>query len=204
MKRATGINELLNKNIECFDFDGDFFAAFDKPEKTGSWFIWGNSGNGKTSFTIQLAKYLTRFERVAYNSLEEGGSKTMQNAFNRVKMQDVDGKLVLLSESIDTLDKRMSKKRSPKIVIIDSFQYARMNEKKYFSFMERHGKNKLIIFISQADGKQPRGNTAITAMYAASLKIWVEGYRAFSKGRYFGTKAFYEIWQQKANEYWLN
>ena len=57
--------------------------------KKGVWFIWGSSGNGKTSFVMQLCKQLTRFGRVAYNSLEEGDDVTMQNALIRFGMKSV-------------------------------------------------------------------------------------------------------------------
>lgn len=43
----------------------------------------------------------------------------------------------------------------------------------------------LIIFISHADGKNPAGRSAKSVMYDASLKIYIEGYRAFSKGKIY-------------------
>jgi len=39
-------------------------------------------------------------------------------------------------------------------------------------------------------------------MYTADLKIWVEGYRAFSKGRTFGELGYYTIWPERAEAYW--
>lgn len=39
-------------------------------------------------------------------------------------------------------------------------------------------------------------------MYDASLKIWVEGYKAFSKGRFFGSTGEITLWRQGAEEYW--
>jgi hypothetical protein len=40
-------------------------------------------------------------------------------------------------------------------------------------------------------------------MYDASLKIWIEGYRAFSKGRYIGPNGgVYTIWEEGAEKYW--
>ena len=39
-------------------------------------------------------------------------------------------------------------------------------------------------------------------MYDADLKIWVEGYVAFSKGRYQGATGEYTIWEKGAYDYW--
>lgn len=201
MKKALSMVDLMRKNREVYAFEGALQEAFGQPEQNGVWFIWGRSGNGKTSFVLQLCKELTRYGKVAYDSLEEGDSLTMQNALMRVGMGDVGRRFILLNESLKELDTRLKRRRSPDIVVVDSFQYAHIDLKQYEEFIEQH-KNKLIIFVSQADGLKPWGRTAQSAMYSASLKIWVEGYRAISKGRYRGNLGYYTIWAEKADEYW--
>lgn len=201
MKKALSMVDLMRKNREVYAFEGALQEAFGQPEQNGIWFIWGRSGNGKTSFVLQLCKELTRYGKVAYDSLEEGDSLTMQNALMRVGMGDVGRRFILLNESLKELDTRLKRRRSPDIVVVDSFQYAHIDLKQYEEFIDQH-KNKLIIFVSQADGLKPWGRTAQSAMYSASLKIWVEGYRAISKGRYRGNLGYYTIWAEKAEEYW--
>lgn len=201
MKKALSMVDLMRKNREVYAFEGALQEAFGQPEQNGVWFIWGRSGNGKTSFVLQLCKELTRYGKVAYDSLEEGDSLTMQNALMRVGMGDVGRRFILLNESLKELDTRLKRRRSPDIVVVDSFQYAHIDLKQYEEFIEQH-KNKLIIFVSQADGLKPWGRTAQSAMYSASLKIWVEGYRAISKGRYRGNLGYYTIWAERAEEYW--
>lgn len=201
MKKALSMVDLMRKNREVYAFEGALREAFGQPEQNGVWFIWGRSGNGKTSFVLQLCKELTRYGKVAYDSLEEGDSLTMQNALMRVGMGDVGRRFILLNESLKELDTRLKRRRSPDIVVVDSFQYAHIDLKQYEEFIDRY-KNKLIIFVSQADGLKPWGRTAQSAMYSASLKIWVEGYRAISKGRYRGNLGYYTIWAEKADEYW--
>lgn len=203
MKKALSMVDLMRKNREVYAFEGALREAFGQPEQNGVWFIWGRSGNGKTSFVLQLCKELTRYGKVAYDSLEEGDSLTMQNALMRVGMGDVGRRFILLNESLKELDTRLKRRRSPDIVVVDSFQYAHIDLKQYEEFIDRY-KNKLIIFVSQADGLKPWGRTAQSAMYSASLKIWVEGYRAISKGRYRGNLGYYTIWAEKAEEYWGN
>lgn len=189
---------MLRLKRETYAFEGAWAEAFGQPEQNGVWFVWGGSGNGKTSFVLQLCKELSRFGRVAYDSLEEGASLTMQNAFVKMGMQDVARRFVLLGrEGIEQLDARLGKRKSPDIVVIDSFQYTGMTFRDYQAFKERHA-DKLLIFISQADGSKPAGRTAVSVMYDAALKIFVSGYRAISKGRYFGTKGYYTIWEERA------
>ena len=151
MKKALSMVDLMRKNREVYAFEGALQEAFGQPEQNGVWFIWGRSGNGKTSFVLQLCKELTRYGKVAYDSLEEGDSLTMQNALMRVGMGDVGRRFILLNESLKELDTRLKRRRSPDIVVVDSFQYAHIDLKQYEEFIDLH-KNKLIIFVSQADG----------------------------------------------------
>lgn len=203
MARALSVTDLLNKKYKLFDFEGEWLDAFSKPERTGIWFIWGDSGNGKTTFVLQLIKYLATFGKVAIDSLEEGGAYTMQQSFIKTGMSEVAKKVILIEgESINELSERMEKRKSADIYVIDSIQYADLSYKKYKLFKEKH-RNKLIILISHADGKRPEGRAARSIMYDATLKIWVEGYKAFSKGRYIGVNGGeYIIWHEGAMRYW--
>jgi len=203
MARALSVTDLLNKKYKLFDFEGEWLDAFSKPEQRGVWFIWGGSGNGKTTFVLELVKYLARFGKVAYNSLEESSAHTMQEAFINTGMQEVERKVILIEgETLDELSERMSKRKSADIFVIDSIQYAELSYKKYKEFKEKH-RDKLIILISHADGKQPEGRAAKSIMFDATLKIWIEGYRAFSKGRYIGENGgVFTIWHEGAARYW--
>lgn len=202
MKKALSVTDMMRMKREVYEFEGKWLEAFGRPERNGIWIVWGQSGNGKTSFVLQLCKELTKFGKIAYDSLEEGDSLTMQNALVRVGMADVGNKFMLLNqESITDLSERLSKRRSPDIVVIDSFQYTNMSLLEFRKFCEKF-KHKLLIFISQADGAKPLGRTAVSVMYSASLKIFVNGYRAITKGRYYGNKGYYTIWEERAKEIW--
>lgn len=204
MGRAKSVSEILSTKIPAFDFEDKWYDAFGCPERRGVWIIWGNSANGKTSFVMQLCKYLCRFGRVAYDSLEEGASLTMQNTLIEFGMEEVNRRFLLLdNEPMDELSIRLKKQKSPDIIVVDSFQYAQMTYKQYIDFKEKHP-TKLLIFVSHADGKQPADRAARKVMYNASLKIYVEGFRAFNKGRTKGPTMQFDIWPEQAQRYWPN
>jgi len=183
------------------DFDGVWLEAFGKPEIFGSWMIWGASGSGKTRFALMLCKYLTKFGKVAYNSLEEGNCRSLQQAFIDVGMEEVERKMILLDrEPIRELNERLKKQKSPDIVFIDSFQYTQLKYNDYIKLIKTHPK-KLFIFISHADGKEPSGRSAKSVRYDCMCKIRVEGYRAMVVSRYGGGKPF-DIWPEGAAKYW--
>ena len=124
MSRAISNKNVLAAQFETADFDGPFLASFGRPELRGAWIIWGTSGSGKTTFTLQLCKYLAGFRRVAYNSLEQGLSLSLQRAWERVEMAEAGSNIILLNkETLPELRARLSKRKSPEIIVIDSVQY---------------------------------------------------------------------------------
>ena len=201
-RNAKGVREMLSMRFDTLDFKDAWHDAFGTPERRGVWFVWGNSGNGKTSFVMQLCKYLCRFGRVAYNSMEEGACLTMQDTLRRFGMMEVNRRFLLIdNESIEQLSLRLKRQKSPDFVVIDSFQYTQMTYRQYIEFKEQH-RNKLIIFISHATGRLPTGRSGKSVMFDATLKIYVEGYRAFSKGCFIGPVGHFDIWPEMAMRYW--
>jgi len=201
LNRAVSIDQLERMKFNELPFEGEWRALVGEPEISGSWLIWGNSGNGKTRFALQLCKYLAQFCRVAYNSLEEGASKSMKKAFKEVGMSEVKRRVILLdNEPIEELKERLRKRRSPDVVVIDSVQYSGMNYKDYTA-LRRDFTNKLFILISHADGKNPAGRTAKSIRYDAFVKVWVEGHRAFALSRYGGGE-HYDVWPEAAANYY--
>ena len=199
MKRAISVRDILDKKYETVPFEGKWKEAFDTPENRGVWFIWGNSGNGKTSFVMQLCKELCKYDRVAFNSLEEGTCLTVQNNLRRFGMAEVSRRLAFIKEDVPALKERLARHKSFNIVVIDSIQYTQMNYRDYILLKEAFP-DKLFIFISHARGKNPKGDAATSVMYDADLKIYIEGYVAFSKGRYIGDTGRYVIWEEGARE----
>ena len=194
--------EILAQKKDTFPFEGKWHDAFGNPERTGTWFIWGESSNGKSSFVMQLCKELAKYDRVLFNSLEEGACLTMQQSIQRHKLEDVGRNFHLLpGESIDKLSARLRKRKSPNIIVIDSFQYTMMNYKDYIRLKETH-RDKLFIFTSHAEGKDPCGSAAKRVKYDASLKIRVEGFKALCAGRTVGKSGEFIIWEEGAERYW--
>lgn len=201
LNRALSVSDVYMLERATYRLSERWHEAFGEIDRTGVWLIWGKSGSGKTSFVLELCKELARFGRVAYDSLEEGDSLTMKNAFIRAGMMDVARRVVLLNrESMADLHERLSRPKSPDIVVIDSFQYTRMRYAEYQRFKEAHA-DKLIIFVSHATGDKPKGQAADAVMYDATQKILVKGYVAISKGR-FKPGGRYVIWDEGARRVW--
>lgn len=204
MQRAVSVNHLYSKKFEILKLSGQFAELIGHPEKTGSWIIWGDSGNGKTSFACQLCKYLTQFAKVMYNSREEGLSETMRLAFKRAKMEEVSKKIVLIDKGSNTeIAERLRKQRAATILITDSVQHSRITIQEYNALLKEFP-NVLFIWISHEDKKLPKGGVADFIRYDASVKIRVVGFKAFCLSRYRSDTTPYIISSDKANAFWGN
>jgi hypothetical protein len=202
MARAISVTQLLKKKRNVMQFEDKWLECFGNPEMAGSWFIWGSSGNGKTTFVLQLCKYLTSFGRIAYNSMEEGDSESMRLAFLRTGMEDCGRRIVLLdNEPISELRERLRRPKAQKIVVIDSVQYSGLSYPEYRA-LRNEFRDVLFILVSHAEGKKPADKRATSIWYDASVKIFVEGYKAFVTSRYSaGDSKQYVIWDDMAGQY---
>ncbi len=181
-------------------FTDEYLMSFGTPEMLGAWIIWGGSGSGKTTFVMMLCKYLTKFGRVAYNSMEEGDSESIKLAFLRVDMKAVRKRIIFLpNEPMDELKDRLRKHKAPEIIVLDSIQYSGMSYKDYKD-LRNEFPNTLFLIISHAEGKEPSGKVAKSIRYDAFVKIRVDGYRAFVTSRYGGGVPF-DVWKEKAEEF---
>jgi hypothetical protein len=200
--RAYSVKNVLDAKFETLPFEGKWRDAIGCPELAGSWLIYGPPKNGKTGFAMMLAKYMTNFGRVFYNSIEEGLSRSIQLAYRRVAMQDVSGRIILEREPVNKMIERLERSRSPRIIFIDSIQFAELKYLEYRKLKEAFP-DRLFIYISHVEGKQPEGVTARRIWRDANVSIRVEGLRAFPSGRYGGGE-YININEEKATEYWVN
>lgn len=206
MARAYSNANIRAARFKTADFDGAWLASIGMPVLRGTWLIYGGSGSGKTSFCLQLAKYLSQFGRVLYNSLEQGLSPTMQAAWIAGGMDEAGRRVKLLDrESYDELFARLAKRQSPEIVIIDSINYLRGLRLCDYQLLSQRYRKKLFIVVAHEKGGEPKGALAQAIRYDADVKIRVEGYRAMVTSRYATGEVGgddYIIWEDGADAYW--
>ncbi|MBR6661775.1 MAG: hypothetical protein IKL34_00900, partial [Alistipes sp.] len=68
---------------------------------------------------------------------------------------------------------------------------------------EKHS-NKLLIFISHAEGVRPEGRIAKKVEYDADVKIFVQGFKAVCKSRFMEKPGVpFTIWEEGAAKCWI-
>ncbi|KGO89765.1 DNA repair protein RadA family protein [Flavobacterium suncheonense] len=206
IKRAVSVAELKSKKFKTIPLSHEFKKLIGTPEDNGVWIVWGNSGHGKSRFLMLLAKELARHGKVIYDTLEEGARLSMQkNVLDTGMDQDeniMKNFLILNREPIEELKVRLRRKKHPRFVFIDSFQYTGLTKRQYIELKEEFT-DVLFIINSHAEGKEPLGNIAKFVRYDADVKIRVEGFKAFPGSRFGGGEPL-TIWEEEAAKYWMD
>lgn len=203
-QRATSIYNFLNMKFERIEFEGAWRDAFDQPEKGGIWYVGGRPTNGKTSFVVQLIKALAELGlRIRFYNFEEQASISMQETIQRVNLGEVAHKIQIISYmmSYEEIREELETTRT-QVAVIDTIQKSGIT-KSQVEDLRRDFPNMLIVFVSHV---QPNGlpekAPANQAYREASLKIFVDRFRAISQGRYFGELGYYDVWPEKAAKEW--
>ena len=184
MGKAISNRDVAAARFETVPFEGEWLAAIGRPELRGSWLVFGQSGSGKTTFALQLARYLSRFARVAYNTLEQGLSLSFQSAWIRAGMEEAGSAIVVLDKALPGFT------RKDYLSLVGGFP------------------GKLFVFLAHERKGLPDPAIAETVRRLSEVKIYVEGFRAHISSRYACPErgegvSDYIIWRQGADEYHL-
>jgi hypothetical protein len=196
-KRAYSPGDVLSKTYTLLPWGSKWAAAFGYPEINETWLIHGQSAQGKSSFAMQLARELCNYGTVLYMSYEEGVSQSFQKRLKTFRMNEVQGRFrIATDDTIEELGKRLACKKSPRFVIVDSFQKAGWSYEATMELIKRF-KRKSFIFISQEHKGQPMGKAAIRLKYEAGVKVRVSGYKAYCQGRFIPEAGvYYTVWEE--------
>ena len=145
---------------------------------------------------MQLGKELCKYGPVLYMSYEEGVNQSFQRRMGYLNMYEVQGRFrVVTEESIEELAERLGKPKSPKFIIVDSFQVGCWEYG--WSYPAAVALMKRFIFISQEHKSAPSGKPAESLRYICDMKVRVIGYKAYCLGRSIGEAGnHYVVWKE--------
>jgi hypothetical protein len=185
MQRTLTINNVYAKKHKVFEFDDLWLQVFGQPERTGSWLIWGAEKNGKTSFALQLANYLSHFDKVLYVTAEEGISKAFALACERAGVEPKNRNLKFLEyETIEELKLRLRKRTSARVIIMDNLTiYSDELKNGVYRQLLSDFDSKLFVFLAHEDRGQPYTATAKVARRLSKVIVHVKGLACTVSGR---------------------
>ncbi len=207
-KRLNVLQMMQKKYMPVDGLSPEMRASIGDIEDTFPAIIYGGSGNGKTNFVIKLLLELKHLGDILYISYEEAHGKTIQDLIIRHNLATQLPNLRFSDgETSEELFNLLKRKQSPKIIVIDSWQFSGLNnadfEKmfKHFLFGKSIGRRKMFFVISHIKGKEPDGSSALNVKRLSHIKMYVEKYVMFPISRFGGNKPFV-IWEEGARKAW--
>ncbi len=200
-------------------FSGAWRNTFGTPAPNGVWTIQGRSGSGKTTFALQLVKYLRHLQkRVIFWSLEQCGDYGFQQAVRRANLSKGGG-VVFFGNEADAETEIMSLMERPRghydVLIVDTLTALHYNRvrgflQRDFNALAKRLQNRLIVFVcheKEGSGGQIETPAGDYIKQQANVKITVVGFTAYANARtgfVNGGGEPYVIDEALANEYHLN
>lgn len=193
MGRTLGVSQILNKEYDSTPLNDKWKAALGDIGAPFKWLVFGHPKNGKTSFVLQFCKEAAEFTKVYYNSMEEGDSKTMQQALIRVNMAETKPGRFMLGDrdSFKEMVEKLKKNRA-QIVVIDSRDYMKLTTDQY-KILTNTFKRKSFIIICWEQNKKPLGKYAKDIEFMVDIVTHVCRFTALTNGRY-GAHLKFKIW----------
>ena len=179
VKKAFSYADIEKRNFKMLLLSGEWQRHLGDMERSGSVLILGDSGHGKTTYSMQLAKAICAIERVLYNSAEEGIRASFKRSLRLNNMQTVKSKITYTKEHYDVLFERFKNKRQAKVVIIDSVQYCFRGKKinDYYKLIETYD-DTLFIGISHIAKGLPKGAIANEFYWDCQNRIYIQDFKA--------------------------
>lgn len=183
-------------------FTGIWADAMGQPEHNGCWIIYGIDKNGKTTFALQLANYLTTFDKVLYVSAEEGISMAFRDSCTRVGIDASNRKLTVLDYiTIEELDEKLSKRKSARVVFLDNATiYADEMKGGIFRQLLAKYPTKLFVVLAHEERGDPYTAFAKLVKKLAKVIVRVKGLACQVSGRCPGGIIMIE--ENTATLYW--
>lgn len=187
MARALSVKNIYSQRFTTLKMEGEYEAPFGEPSDNGIWLIYGKEKNGKTTFALQLARYLSTKKKVLYVSAEEGVEMEFTRACSRAGITEKDRNLKFIDyEPLEELKQRISRKKSARIVFVDNITiYNDELKGGELRALQRDYPNLLFVFIAHEDdtGGAPYTSSGKLCKKLAKIICHVEGMSAQIAGR---------------------
>lgn len=209
--KVLGVKQFHQKTFKLLALKASKFAGIlGKVPKYFTAVIYGFSGNGKTEFSITLAKELSKFGKVLWLSYEQRHGFDLQTATKRNEMQENSGKFLVadplenLSEGtslLEDLDTYLSGRGSADYIFIDSLDYTGFNMKDYKYLKNKYFGKKGFIFIAHST-YNGIPNKAVTRdiIFDGGMGLFVKDFIAFPTKNRFGGFDPYIVFEEQAKE----
>lgn len=199
-KRIFSIKAIKEKKYQYLELDPKYALLMGEPAKKFVGLFYGESGSGKSVFTLQFADYFARnFGKVLYNSHEEGANKTIQD---RVNNFNIDAKRLWIADCFSFEEMcNYIERNYYRLVIIDSVKYMSFTVEQLKTLRTMFNKRQLSIIMIDFGKSKGTPASGIDLLHAADVKLYFKNGRVHALSRYLDKPVDHQLFKpQSANK----
>lgn len=180
-KRIMSINDMFKQKFEIMPLQAPWNELMQNVPPNLRVMVYGQGKNGKTSFSLQLAKYLTQHGRVLYNFADQGISATTQQLLTDTGLRDAKNIYISDGRTLPELDEAI-KAAKPQFVFVDLMNNYEVDPRTFENFMKvQHPNTGFILVMEATKGEDFRGEG--TWLNIVDAKIFCKDFVAHNSGR---------------------
>lgn len=172
MSEVISTIQLEKEKFNGFKIPGKLGAFLGQLSRSGSMFIWGTKGSGKSTFALVIAKALAALLGIGiYFSSEEGPGFTFKNRLIRTGTSHKN-LMVAGSHTLDEI-KSLIKKHKATFIILDSVQMSRFNTNQTNEIYDWCKENNVFLILinhAKKDGEY-KGNSMLAHMVDTEIRL---------------------------------
>lgn len=172
MSEVVGTIELEKTKFQGFKLPGKIGSFLGELEQSGSMFIWGTKGSGKSTFALVLCKALAVMLGVGiYFSSEEGPGFTLRKRLIRTGTSHKNLKVAGAHTLAEI--KEVAKKMKARFICLDSVQMSRFSTKETSDIYDWCKENKIFLILinhAKKDGDY-KGDSMLGHMVDTEVRL---------------------------------
>ncbi|NDW10472.1 hypothetical protein [Dysgonomonas sp. 520] len=182
-REIFSIKAIREKKFQTLELSEEYASLMGKPEKKFISINYGESGSGKSVFTLKFANYFAKnFGKVLYNSHEEKVNQTIQD---RVNNFNIDASKLYIANGLP-FDRMCHyiEKNYYRLVIIDSVKYMNFTIDQLKELRERFAKRQLSVMMVDFGSSKGSPASGKDLIHASDVKMYFKDGRVHTISRY--------------------
>lgn len=198
-RKIYSVKALKEKSYQTLELDEKYAKLMGSPAKKFIAILYGESGSGKSVFTLEFADYFAKtFGKTLYNSHEEGANKTIQDRINNFNISST--KLFIAdSLSFDEMCNYIEKNYY-RCVILDSVKYMSFTIDQLKDLGKRFAKRQLCIMMIDFGSSKGSPASGKDLIHAADVKMYFKDGRVYSISRYLDQPAEVQLFKPQTSK----
>lgn len=182
-REIFSVKALREKKYHLMELAPEYARLMGQPERKFTGIHYGESGSGKSVYTLRFADYFAKnFGKVLYNSHEESVNKTIQDRINNF---NIDAQRLFVANAIN-FDRMCDyiQKNYYRLIIIDSVKYMNFTIdqlKELRTIFSKRQLSVIMIDFGESKGKPASGKDLI---HASDVKMYFKDGTVHSTSRY--------------------